>query len=113
MSNLAKKRQLDDIVVVGNNLAVARRLQRAAKSGEIFRLAAGIYCPVGTDEEIQSLVRRSWQKIAGALVPGAVVSHISAFTQGVSHEGILTLSHPTRFNKTINLRLLHCGNDFR
>lgn len=103
MATLAKKRQLDDIFIVGEDPAEARRLQRAAKAGDLVRLASGVYCPVGTDEEIPGLVQRHWRKITGALVPGAVVSHISAFTQGVTRDGMLTLSHPTRYNKTISL----------
>lgn len=36
-------------------------------------------------------------------MPGGVVSHVSAMTSGVQQNGILTLSHPSQYRKTIEL----------
>src|SRR5665647_2271730 len=102
--NIATTRQPDDILFASAvSVANARRLQRLAKDGKLVRLVKGIYVPVATPEETASLIRRNWQRVAAALVPGAVVSHISALTKGLNTDGAVTLSHPTIFNKSIKL----------
>lgn len=83
--------------------AAQRQLQRQKRAGLLVRLAKGIYAPVDSAEATASLVRRDWQAVAAALAPGAVVSHISALTRGLTVDGIVTLSHPTLFNKSIKL----------
>ena len=83
--------------------AARRQLQRQKRSGTLIRLAKGLYAPVASAEVMASWVRRDWQAIAAALVPGAVVSHISALTRGLTADGIVTLSHPSLFNKSIKL----------
>jgi len=98
-----KSQSPQEIFFTDRDAGQARRLQRMAKSGGLTRIAAGIYTQNGSVEEIEARVRRNWQQIAGHLVPGAVVSHISAFTKGLTDAGYLTLSHPTRYNKTIRL----------
>lgn len=92
-----------EVYFADTDAALARQLQRLAKAGELQRIAPGIYALSGSEEDIRSRVRRNWQLLAGHLVPGAVVSHISAITRGLTHEGYVTLSHPTRFNRTIKL----------
>lgn len=62
-----------------------------------------MYTLAGSDEDVRAIVRRHWQLLAGHLVPGAVVSHLSALTRGLTEAGYVTLSHPTRFNRTIEL----------
>lgn len=102
--NIAATRQPDDILFASAvSVANARRLQRLAKDGKLVRLVKGVYVPVATAEETASLIRRNWQRVAAALVPGAVVSHISALTKGLNTDGAVTLSHPTIFNKSIKL----------
>ena len=104
LKNKASTRQPQDILFASEGSAGdARRLQRLAKDGKLVRIAKGIYVPTATAEETVSLVRRNWQRIAAVLLPGAVVSHISALTKGLSTEGFVTLSHPTVFNKSIKL----------
>ncbi len=93
----------EEVLFSGQDAALARQLQRRAKAGELQRIAPGVYALGGSDEEIRSRVRRHWQLLAGHLVPGAVVSHISALTRGLTEAGYVTLSHPTRFNRTIKL----------
>jgi hypothetical protein len=56
-----------------------------------------------TQEELAALVRRNWQRVAGVIVPGGVVSHISAMKGGLLPNGEVTLSHPTVFNKKVTL----------
>lgn len=81
-----------------------RALQRRAKAGEVQRLHAGVYLVCGpTHDEMQACVQRNWQRIAGAIVPGGVISHISAMTTGLLSDGRLTLSHPTMYRKTVVL----------
>ncbi|WP_259460538.1 Fic family protein [Paraburkholderia sp. BL23I1N1] len=60
-----------------------------------------MYVQPGTDEEVAGRIRRSWQKIAAHAVPGAVVSHRSALTGGITPSDEVVLSHPTRFNRRI------------
>jgi len=104
MPTLAIHRQsAADVHYAGEDAAHARSLQRRAKAGELQRVASGVYVRAGSDEEVRGRVRRNWQSIAGHLIPGAVVSHISAFSRGLTEAGYVTLSHPTRFNRTIRL----------
>ena len=92
-----------EVFFADKDAALARQLQRRAQAGELQRIAPGIYALSGSEEDTRSRVRRHWQLLAGHLIPGAVVSHISAMTRGLTHEGYVTLSHPTRFNRTIKL----------
>lgn len=104
MENIAKKRQeiVDLIFASTSDKSLARQLQRKATEGELRRLAPGIYAPANiSQEEVASLVRRNWQKIAAKVAPKAVVSHKSAIKSGIQEEGIITLSHPTIYNKQI------------
>ena len=105
MKNKANFRQSADFFVASQqtDAAEARRIQRAAKNKELVKIASGLYVPNGTDAEVEANVRRNWQKLAGILVPGAVLSHISAMQGGLTSDGVVTLSHPTRFNKKIEL----------
>lgn len=100
----AKKRQepTDLVFASASDKTLARQLQRKATKGELRRLAPGIYVPATiSEEEVASLVRRNWQKIAAKVAPNAVVSHKSAIKSGIHEEGIITLSHPTIYNKQI------------
>ena len=105
MKKVANVRQLADFFFASEQIdaAEARRLQRAAIKNELVRIAPGLYVPQATPAEIEANVQRNWQKIAGTLVPGAVVSHVSALTGGLSKDNDVILSHPTRFNTTIKL----------
>lgn len=99
-------RQTTQELILSASLSSAdlRALQRRANAGEVQRVHRGIYLECGNNpDEIAQLVRRNWQRIAGALVPGGVVSHISAMTSGVQTDGNLILSHPTQYRKTIEL----------
>ncbi|ROZ66775.1 cell filamentation protein Fic [Ramlibacter sp. WS9] len=83
--------------------AEARNLQRQAAVGALVRVCKGVYAPQMPSEELAALVRRNWQRVAGVVVPGGVVSHISAMKGGVLPTGDVTLSHPTVFNKKVTL----------
>jgi hypothetical protein len=76
-----------------------RSLDRRVGSGALQRLAPGLYVRTGTREEIAAIVRRGWQTLAAATVPGAVVSYLSALSGGITADNEITLAHPTRFNK--------------
>jgi Fic/DOC family len=102
-SSAPSRKQAAEVFFAGEDAALARQLQRRAKAGELLRIAPGVYTLAGSDEEVRSRVRRNWQLLAGHLVPQAVVSHISALTRGLTEAGYVTLSHPTRFNRTIKL----------
>ena len=83
--------------------AEARKLQRQAEAGTLRRVVKGVYAPAVSDDELGLLVRRNWQKVVGIIVPGGVVSHISAMKGGPSTEGVVIVSHPTAFNKKVSL----------
>ena len=83
--------------------AQARHLQRQAAAGELIRVCKGVYAPKVSGDELAVVVRRNWQRVAGVVVPGGVVSHISALKGGVLPSGEVTLSHPTVYNKTVAL----------
>jgi hypothetical protein len=101
--SLAAKRQTQEVLFTPDSPAVARHLQRRAAAGELLRLSSGVYILNGPPEEVEARVARNWQALAGRLVPGAVVSHLSAFTRGLTEGRYVTLSHPTRFNRVIKL----------
>lgn len=103
MLSLDQKRPPDEIFFASDSREFARQLQRQAKSGSLTRIAPGTYTHAGDPAEVAGRVRRNWQVLAGHLVTGAVVSHISAFGRGMTADGYVTLSHPTQFNKTIKL----------
>ncbi|SIO64320.1 Fic family protein [Paraburkholderia phenazinium] len=102
MSGLkAEKRQFDEVLFATGDAAFDRDLQRRAKSGLLTRVAPGVYVEAGVDEEIAGRVQRNWQKLAAHAVPGGVVSHLSAFTRGITATNEVVISHPTRFNRRI------------
>lgn len=88
-----------------------KKLQRAAKQGEVTRIMKGIYvnavAPVdlapGAVSPVDLVVQRNWQKILGHILPGAVLSHLSALRGGITPNGEIILSHPARFNTSISL----------
>jgi hypothetical protein len=96
-----EKRQSDEIVFATGDTGFDRTLQRRAKEGGLLRVARGVYVEPGNQEEVAGRIRRNWQKIAAHAVPGAVVSHRSAFAGGITAANEVVLSHPTRFNRRI------------
>lgn len=104
LSRLAPIRQTDELLVAASlSPAEARKLQRQAKAGALQRIYKGVYVPAGPAEEVEAVVRRQWQRIAGTVVPGAVVSHISAMGAGLLPDNTVTLSHPTLFARKVEL----------
>jgi hypothetical protein len=90
----------------------ARKLQRQAKAGTLVRVCNGVYAPPLEATELAAVVRRNWARIVGLVVPGGVVSHVSAFRGGILPNGDLVLSHPASFNRKVQLpglvlRVLH------
>lgn len=113
MTSLALKRQsrLSSEVLIPKCLKEQRTLQRDANQGIITRITKGIYVNVVTPDDlllgaispVDLVVQRHWQKILGRIIPGAAVSHLSAFLGGITPNRELTLSHPTRYNTSITL----------
>jgi hypothetical protein len=102
MPNLAISRQDEVFITRGNRSgAESRAIQRRARQGELVRIAEGIYLRERDAAAQKAIVRRNWIRVLGALVPGAVVSHRSAYAGGLTREGIVFLSHPTRFHRKI------------
>ena len=99
MARKAHLRQWED-VVRAKDRAEARTLNRAVQRGELQRIAPSLYVAAGPPPDVEERVRRNWQRLAAALIPDAVVSHLSAFIGGITESGLLTLSHPTRFNRS-------------
>jgi hypothetical protein len=83
--------------------AEARKLQRQAQAGALARVCKGVYAPPLSPPETAALVRRHWARVVGLVVPGGVVSHISAFRGGILPSGELVLSHPASFNRKVQL----------
>jgi hypothetical protein len=83
--------------------AQARQMQRRHQAGELVRVHKGIYVEAGAPGELELRVRSHWQLIAGAVVPGAVVSHLSAVKGGLLDSSWVVLSHPTLGRKRIEL----------
>ena len=82
--------------------SLAKQLSRQAEQGAMLRIGRGVYTANGDPEEVAATVQRNWRLLASKLVPGGVVSHISGFQGGLTAGGYVTLSHPTRFNKTLS-----------
>jgi hypothetical protein len=70
--------------------AQSRRVRRMAADGRLRKLYAGVYTS-NLDAPAESVVLRQWRDIASHLLPGAVVSHRSAF-DGKPHEGRLIVT---------------------
>jgi hypothetical protein len=81
----------------------ARKLQRHAEAGALVRVSKGVYAPKMEEAELAALVRRNWARVVGVVVPGGVVSHISAMKGGILANGELVLSHPASFNRKVQL----------
>lgn len=81
----------------------ARKIQRRAASGQLSRVYSGVYAAKQSEDELKTLVRRNWQRVVGVVVPGGVVSHLSAMRGGLLASGEVILSHPTSFNRKILL----------
>ena len=96
-------RQEEVLITRGAPDAEARAVQRRAKEGELTPLAAGVYVGERDPEAQTAIVRRNWTRILGSLVPDAVVSYRSALSGGITPNNSLFLSHPTRYNKKIEL----------
>lgn len=112
MALLAQKRQEGyQEVMFPADEAGQKKLQRAVTRGEITRIVKGIYVNAvepetlvpGAVSPVALVVQRNWQKILGHIVPGAVVSHLSALRGGITPTQEITLSHPVRFNTSIRL----------
>jgi hypothetical protein len=104
VNSAAAPRHDDEVLITrAASAAEARAVQRRARAGELVRIAEGIYLREKDPELQAAVVRRNWSRILGALVPGSVVSYRSAFAGGPSPEGVVYLSHPTNFNRSIRL----------
>lgn len=103
MTKLAVSRQGEVLITRGAPDAEARAVQRRAKDGELVTLAEGVYVREKNPEAQAAIVRRNWARILAALVPGGVVSHRSAHVGGITADNAVFISHPTRFNRKIEL----------
>lgn len=93
-----------DIYVAAQLTAAERkRVERLAKNGALARIYKGVYVKAdGGESEIERRVRANWAAIAGAVVPGGVVSHSSAL-HGGPQNGTLIISHPTLTRRSAKL----------
>jgi len=89
--------------------ALAQRLSRQVRRGELRRLYPGIYSSDLTSAP-ETLVARHWLEIASHLYPGAVLSHRSA-VEGMPVSGVLFLTTSQRTRNVslpgLTLKLLH------
>jgi len=103
MRQLADPRQEEVLITRSAPEAEARAIQRRAKEGELTPLAEGVYVREQDPKTQAAIVRRNWSRILGAMVPGGVVSHRSAYVGGITPDDTIIVSHPTRYNKKIEL----------
>lgn len=103
MPQPAIRRQDDVLITKAASDAEARAIQRKAKDGELVRITEGVYTTYKDPSAQEAAVKRNWSRIAGALYPGSVVSHRSAFSGGITRDGVLILSNPTRYNRVVAL----------
>jgi Fic/DOC family protein len=99
----ATSRQDEVLITRGAPGNEARAIQRRAKAGELTRIAEGVYLAERDPEAQTAIARRNWARILAALVPGAVISHRSAYLGGLSADGSIYLSHPSNYNRKIEL----------
>ena len=99
----AVSRQDEVLITRGAPGNEARAIQRRAKAGGLIGVAEGVYLVERDPEAQKAIVRRNWTRILAALVPGAVISHRSAYHGGLSADGSIYLSHPTNYNRKIEL----------
>ena len=103
MAQIAVPRQEEVLITKAASDANARAIQRRAEGGELARIAEGIYTTHKDPAAQAAAVQRNWSRIAGAVVPGGVLSHRSAHHGGITPDGTLIISNPTRYNRTITL----------
>jgi hypothetical protein len=103
MPRLAARAEEEVLITRGAPTADARAVQRRAKAGELVPLAEGVYVRERGRKAQTAIVRRNWARILGAIVPGGVVSHRSAHAGGITPDHAVFISHPTRFNRRIEL----------
>ena len=103
MENPAASRHDEVLITRGAPGNEARTIQRRAKAGELARIAEGVYLAERDPEAQVAIVRRNWSRILAALVPGAVISHRSAYHGGLSADGSIYLSPPSNYNRKIEL----------
>jgi hypothetical protein len=84
--------------------AISRAVGRATKAGELRKIGPRLYTR-NIDEPPVSLVRRSWQRIAGLYFPGAVVVDRSAFEASPSGDGSLFLDVGPTYTRRQPVRL--------
>lgn len=103
-SDPVQRQNREVFVTRGASAADSRRIQRIAASGELLRIADGVYVAAKTPTEAAVIVRRNWHYIVDTLFPGGVISHRSGLVGGlISSEDMLVVTHPTRHGKSTSL----------
>ncbi len=73
----------------------ARRIQRLARAGRLRRLYVGVYTS-NLSSDAEAVVLRHWRAIVAHLLPGAVLSHRSAFDARPHNGGLIVTRGKTR-----------------
>lgn len=84
--------------------ATSRAIGRAAAAGELRKIGPRLYTR-NVDEPVESVVHRSWQRIAALYFPGAVVVDRSAFEASPSADGSLFLDAGPTYTRKQPVRL--------
>jgi hypothetical protein len=84
--------------------ATSRAIGRAARAGDLRKIGPRLYTR-NVDEPVESLVRRSWQRIAALYFPGAVVVDRSAFEAAPAADGSLFLDAGPSYTRKQPVRL--------
>src|ERR1700753_182891 len=77
---------------------------RGGRAGELRKAGPRLF-PRNVEEAVESLVRRSWQRIAALYFPGAVVVDRSAFEAAPSSDGSLFLDAAPGYPRSQPIKL--------
>ncbi|MGU7775940.1 Fic family protein [Burkholderia sp. MR1-5-21] len=103
MTTIIRSISKDVTFMSGLSPAEKRKVQRMAVAGSLTSVFKGVYVnSEGGPAEVERRVRAHWMDIGGMLIPGGVVSHISAFS-GQAQDHVWTVSHPTLVRKRLEL----------
>ncbi len=87
-------------VVPAADQAQAQEASRAVKQGRARRIVPGLYTG-NLDDSLDQVVRRNLHQIIGALYPGSVLSHRTAFQGGQPGDGHIYATYKYKRNITL------------
>lgn len=106
MTDLTRRFSLaDQPEVFASSTEISRAVGAAVKAGRARKVGPRLYT-WNTEEPLEQVVRRNWQRVAAAHFPGAVIVDRSAFEAKPSEDGSLFLDAGPGYTARRPLRLL-------